>query len=209
MHRRLTCGGIALLAAALLAACAPAVYTPQQLTQLKAKETVGNVVKQSRGSFVLRSDDGREQIYRTGEMTQYLPADYRSQQDDKVRVAYREVLERSGRIKYEVLQLEALAIPERNRQLPNPIVGRIVAIGPGGYNYARQIAVRYSEAAEPLAIYLPNLDLVVLRGAQETFVSDWDSEIGREVSVTAKRIPILRGNAFLYVAQKIVLPASE
>ena len=199
---------LGIFALALLAACAPPVYTPERLRQIGALELRGAVSQQSRGSFVLKADDGSETIFRTGEMTQYLPENYRSQQDDVVRVAYHEVLERSGRVKHEVLQLEAIAVAAKNRQLPNPIVGTLVAVGPGGFNFSRQIAVRYSPEAEPVAIYLPGLDLIVLRKGKETSVSDWKELIGSEVAVTARRIPIVRGNALLYVGEKIVLPAA-
>lgn len=194
-----------LLVVVLLSACAPAIYTETQLAERGARNVTGVVVKQSRGSFVLRTDAGTEATYRTGEMTQYLPADFRSQEGDRVRVAYREVLERSGRIKLEVLQLEAVVIAEKNRQLPNPIVGSVVLIGPGSMKYARLISVRYAEGAEPLSIFIPNEFTAVSREGQEVTISDWNSLVGTEVAVTAQRVPILRGNAMNYVAQRIEL----
>lgn len=196
-------GGV--LAVALLAACAPAVYTDAQLAARGAKEVSGVVVKQSRGSFVLRTDDGREATYRTGEMTQYLPVEFRSQEADRVRVAYRDVLERSGRTKFEVLQLEALEIAERNRQLPNPIVGPIVLLGPGSMKYSRLIAVRYAEGAEPLSIFIPIDFAATFEGGKQVTIDDWDKLVGREVAVTAERVPILRGNAMHYVAKRLDL----
>lgn len=202
------CNLAIILLAALLAACAPAAYTPERLSQLGALEINGVVVKQSRGSFALRDDDGNERTFRTGEMTQYLPADYRSQEADRVRVAYQEVLGSSGRFRYVVLQLEALAVAEQNRQLPNPIVGTIVATRAGSISYARLIAVRYAETAEPLPIYLPLDGLVVLVGERPELISDWDQQVGRQVSITAERIPILRGNGLIYVAKKVVLSAA-
>lgn len=204
MHRKGIFTGTVLGLAVTLVACAPARYTPEELTRLGARESIGEVVKQSRGSFSLHAAGG-ERTFRTGEATEYLPADYRSQAGDRVRVVFREVLERSGRIKYEVLQLEALAIAAGNRQLPNPIVGRIVAIGAGSVGYARQIAVRYRDDAEPLPIYLPSEGLAVLRGEGAEEVFDWNRLIGSEVAVTAERVPIRRGNALIYVARTIVL----
>jgi hypothetical protein len=192
----------AILTFALLAACIPA-YTPEYLQQIGAKEDSGLVVKQSHGSFVLKTENGTETIFRTGQMTQYLPAKYRSGQGDSVRVAYHDVLERSGRVKHEVLQLEAITIAEQNRQLPNPIVGTVVATGHGSIDYSVRIAVRYRDDAEPLPIYLPISTVSVTRDGQPAAIAFWSSLVGSQVSVVAERIPIRRGNALIYVAKSI------
>ena len=138
-------------------------------------------------------------------MPQSPPAEFRSQEGDQVRVAYREVLERSGRTKLEVLRLEAVVIAEKNRQLPNPIVGTVLLIGPGSMKYSRLISVRYAAGMEPLAIFIPNDFTAIFSDDLPVTVDDWDKLVGSTVAVTARRVPILRGNAMNYVAERLEL----
>ena len=194
----------------ILTACAPPHYAPADLAAANAQTVQGQVVKQSLGSFVLADADGAEKIYRTGELTEYIPVGYRSQQGDTVRVAYTEVWESSGRAKLAVMQLEALNVPDANRAPAGPVEGEIVSFGKGSLSYMRSFFLRTAGREDALPVYvhdlntsvdLAEMDKVLTAGGLDA--ERWDTMLGKQFSVTMKRMPILRGNGYIYVAESI------
>lgn len=205
---RLLClGGLLVV---LLAGCAPRRYTPEDLIWLRAKSIEGVVAKQSRGSFVLQEEAGQETTFRTGEMTQYIPEGYRSQQGDKVEVIYQEVQENPARVKLVVLQLKALTVAEQNKELANPIAGEFLGLGRGSMQYYRSFFLKIPQSSDPLHLYLVASTPIEWDG--KTWTADslpaqtWEDAAGYPIEVTARRLPILRGNAYIYEAVRIVLP---
>lgn len=181
---------------ASLVACAPTQYSAEELARRKAQQIEGVVIQQSRGSFVLKDATGEEKIFRTGELTQYIPLDYRSLAGDTVRVTYQEVWEDSGKAKRAVLQLAPISIPDRNKPLPNPVQGEIVGIGKGSSRHSKSFLVKVPAQQDAIPIYIPfgNIE------AESLLTED---VIGARVEINSRRVPILRGNAYLYEAEKV------
>jgi len=189
-----------------LAACTPSQYSAADLARLDAKEVKGMVTKQSRGSFILKDRTGEERTYRTGQLTQYIPVDYRSQKGDEVRVVFQKVWERSGHLKLAVLQLAVLKVAEQNKKLPNPITGTLVATGRGSVKYAASILLKMPGKTDALPIYVPWTVKIEAEG-QSKGMNDFNLKriVGKKVQVIADRTPISRGNAYIYVANRIVM----
>ncbi|MBE0596088.1 MAG: hypothetical protein IH614_02320 [Desulfuromonadales bacterium] len=193
-----------------LAGCAQPHYTAEDLLWLRAKTVEGVVSTQSRGSFGIKDAAGEETIFRTGELTQYLPENYRSQPGDRVEVAYQEVRENSGRVKLAVLQLKALTIADANMPPTNPLQGTFLDLGRGSMQYYRSFFLQPPAGEEPLQIYLVASTPIEWDG--QTWTADslphqtWEEAIGYPVQVSVKRLPILRGNAYIYEASRLVLP---
>lgn len=194
----------------ILAACAPPHYTSADLATANARTVKGLVSKQSLGSFVLADADGNETIFRTGELTEYIPDGYRSLQGDTVRVTYTEVWESSGRAKLAVMQLEAINVPEANRAPTGPVAGEIVSFGKGSLSYMRSFYLRTAEREDALPVYvhdlntsvdLAEMDKVTPAGGLAT--ERWDDMIGKHFLVKMERMPVLRGNGYIYVAKSI------
>ncbi len=189
-----------------LAACAPPQYSAADLARLEAKQISGVVTKQSLGSFVLTEDSGTEMTFRTGQLTQYLPGDYRSLAGDRVRVAYQESWERSGRMKLSVLQLEAVEIAPANRPPTAPLGGEVVAAGRGSALYASSFLLKLPGAEEAVPIYVSAATKIVADGvdtAAEGF--DFGQIVGKKAQVTVERIPVVRGNGYILVARRLVV----
>lgn len=217
MRKALVLKGIcSLLFVFALVSCAPAQYSAADLARLGAKTVEGVVTKQSRGSFVLKDGSGTEKTYRTGQLTQYIPVDYHSQQGDKVRVVFQESWERSGDMKLAVLQLAAVKVAEQNRQLPNPIEGKVVAAGRGSSRYTASLLLKMPGRQNALPIYVSSKTKFEVHGGLKTLEPingylyaadnfDVNTIVGEKARVTAKRIAILRGNAYIYVAERVVV----
>lgn len=196
-----------ILGLALVVGCVPRQYSQEDLASRGAKDVQGVVTKQSRGSFVLKDDFGGEQIYRTGELTQYIPVDYRSLEGDQVRVVFEEVWERSGRLKLAVLQLELVELAEENQPLASPVTGEIVAVDRGSAKFVKSILLKIADMEEALPIYVSPQAIIQLDGetrSAEEFA--FENLVGRKVSVSAEREPIFRGNAYIYATKHIVAP---
>jgi hypothetical protein len=138
-----------------LLGCAPAQYSAEELSQRNAQHIEGVITEQSRGSFVLKDTEGEEKIFRTGELTQYMPPVYRSLEGDTVRVTYQEVWENSGKAKRAVLQLAPIVIPDKNKPLPNPIQGEIVGLGKGSSRHSKSLLVKVPGEQDAILIYIP------------------------------------------------------
>jgi len=177
----------------LLVSCGHPQYRPEDLAARDGKEIRGVVSKQGRGTFLLAGQDGVENKYCTGEMTQYLPEDYRSQEGDSVRVVFTESWENTGKLKRTVLQLEAVSIPEKNLARQE-IAGEIVAVGRGSARHSRSISVKSPADAEALPIYIPFYTPV------DTMLTANRDLVGKKVKVNLRRIPIYRGNGYIYEA---------
>ena len=78
---------IAIVIVCVLSACAPK-YSNEDLSKLNDKKITGTITKQSLGSFVLKDEEGKEKTYRTGQLTEYMPTDYRSSREDVVEVTF-------------------------------------------------------------------------------------------------------------------------
>ena len=197
-----------ILVPVVLTACAPPQYSAADLASLQAKEVRGVVTKQSRGSFILKDSGGKEETYRTGQLTQYMPVEYRSQEGDEVRVAFKESLENTGRLKRSVLQLEALEVAPRNKQLANPIDGEVVATGHGSALYPSSFLLKRAGEEDSMPVYVAMQAKIVVDGKETQVVDGFSFSrlVGKQVKVTAERLPIFRGNAYIYVAQRIVAP---
>jgi hypothetical protein len=184
--------------------CAPVEYSAQDLALRGAKQIEGVVTKQSRGSFVLKDTAGEEKTFRTGELTQYMPPDYRSLDGDTVRVAYAESFQNSGKLKRSVLQLAPIHIPDKNKQLPNPIRGEIVRVGKGSAQHWNSLLVQIPGREDALPIYNPSYASIPIEinGKPGPLPAEI---VGKHAEVIARRIPILRGNSYLYEAEKIAI----
>lgn len=187
-------GPLVVLVASLVG-CAPAQYSTEELSRRNAQQIEGVVTEQSRGSFVLKDTTGEEKIFRTGELTQYIPPDYRSLAGDTVRVTYQEVWEDSGKVKRAVLQLAPISIPDKNRPLTNPIQGEIVSVGKGSSRHSKSFLLKVPSHQDAIPIYIPF-------GSEAETMSREDV-IGAKVEVISRRVPIIRGNAYLYEAEKV------
>ena len=189
--------------------CGPARYDKADLADPKVKEIRGVVIKQSLGSIVLQDDGGMEKTLRTGECTQYIPDDYRSQQGDRVRVAFREVVGRSDVTKkiFAVLQLEALEIPDYNQPLPNPIEGVVLRYKYGSASHFRKMFIKLTGSEDEIPIYIHVKAEINDHGKQwEVNSSGLNKLIGKMVQVDGKRIPIARGNGYIYETYLITVP---
>jgi hypothetical protein len=188
----------------LAAGCGPARYTREDIKRLGAKEATGVIVKPSHGSFVMKNETGMEETYRTQQKTQYIPDDYRTLEGDRVRVAYQEIMERSGRAKLAVLQLEALDIPAKNRPAESPVAGTVTYTDTRNYIHVRPDGA--PEASEPLILLFRSASSVledktatppISYGAPTVAV--WERlPVGTRVWVDFVREPILRGNGYYY-----------
>jgi len=189
-----------------LLSCAPPHYSAEALAARHAQTSSGVVVKQSRGSFILREATGEEILFRTGELTEYIPPDYRSQQGDDVSVTYEEVRERSGRAKLAVLQLESLQVAAANLPLASPLTGTVVGIGKGSYRHAVSLLVRPQGAETTVQVYIPrNCPVTLDRGVFFDGTTDpgWSRLTGSTAEIALERVPIYRGNAYLYQATAV------
>ena len=190
-------GLMAIMIVSLLG-CAPTQYSEEELSQRNAQQIEGVITEQSRGSFVLKDAQGEEKIFRTGELTQYIPPDYRSLADDTVRVTYQEVWENSGKAKRAVLQLAPISIPDQNKALLNPIQGEIVGLGKGSSRHSKSFLVKVPGQQDAMLIYIPFGNIEVNSMLTEDI-------IGAKVEIVSKRVPILRGNAYIYEAEKVAV----
>jgi hypothetical protein len=187
----------------LAAGCGPVRYAKEDLSRLGAKEVSGVIVKPSHGSFVLKSDAGVEETYRTQQKTQYIPEDYRSLEGDRVRVAYQEIMERTGRAKLAVLQLEALEIPAKNRPAPSPVTGTVTYADTRNYIHVRPDGA--PGTSEPLVLLFRSASSVLEDKTATPPISGvptlavWERlPVGTRVWVDFVREPILRGNGYYY-----------
>lgn len=191
----------------IFSGCVPRQYSPEDLQHLNAKKENGVVIQQSRGSFALITSTGEETTYRTGELTQYIPENYRSQEGDRVQVTYQEIWERSGRIKYAVLQLGAISVPDENKALANPLSGIIVSVNRGSAQYAKTILLKLPNREEALPLYVsPNTDLIIDGNIIPTENYNFAGLIDRNARIISSRKPIFRGNAYIYVIDKLEIP---
>lgn len=184
---------LSLLVALLLNACAAPHYRPEDLSGRKAREVKGMVARQGRATFMLAEEGGGENKYCTGEMTEYLPAGFRSQDGDRVRVVFVESWENNGKLKRTVLQLEALGLAPGNEGLAE-ITGELLSTGFGSYLYSKRLMVRREGAEEAMVVYVKSSSPVAaLLEARRDLV-------GRQVRIELKREPIYRGNGYVYEA---------
>lgn len=174
-----------------IVSCGLPQYTAYDLEAKGAKEIQGVVSKEGRGTFLLTDSTGVENKYCTGQMTQYIPPDYRSQEGDTVRVAFSESIERSGKTKRTVLQLESVAIPEKNKALPH-ISGEIVSTGRGSSRHSLSIVLRDIDGNDSFPIYIR------APSAANSMLNYREDLVGKEISVDLRRVPIFRGNAYIY-----------
>ncbi len=182
---------------------APVVSSAQDLAQRGAKQIEGVVTKQSRGSFILKDAAGEEKTFRIGKRTQYLPADYRSLDGDTVRVGYVESFGNTGKLKRSVLQIAPIAIADKNQPLPNPIRGEIVRYGKASSHYWDSLLVQIPGQEDAIIIYLPNDTIPIeINGKPGTLPG---KVAGKRAEIVARRIPIKRGNAYLYEAEKVAI----
>lgn len=188
--------GLMALVVVSLFGCAPAQYSAEELSQRKAQQIEGVVTEQSRGSFVLKDAAGEEKIFRTGQLTQYIPPDYRSLAGDTVRVTYQEVWEASGKAKRAVLQLAPLSIPDKNKPLSNPVQGKVVSIGKGSSRHSKSFLLKVPDRQDAIPFYIRSGNIEA-----ESLVTE--EVIGAAVEIVSRRVPILRGNAYLYEAEKV------
>jgi hypothetical protein len=190
-----------------LLGCAPVEYSAQDLAQRGAKQVEGVVTKQSRGSFVLKDTAGEEKIFRTGELTQYMPPDYRSLDGDTVRVTYEESFQDSGKLKRSVLQLAPMHIPDKNKQWPNPIRGEIIRVGKGSVQHSNSLLMQLPGQQDATPIYIPfDKVLIEINGKPGALPAE---VTGKRAEITARRIPIYRGNGYLYEAEKITITDNQ
>lgn len=195
-----------LILALAMVGCVKRDYSPADLKTLDAKKDRGIVIEQSLGSFILMNDSGKETLYRTGELTQYIPLGYRSQKDDQVRVVYQEIWESSGRVKKAVLQLEALTVPEKNKQLSSPVQGQILGVGRGSMRFSNVLLIKTSGNEEAIPLYVSRSTTV--KSSKKTDLAeklDLRSYTEKSAEVFFRREPIFRGNAYIYVAEEIVI----
>lgn len=191
-----------------LPACAPPHYTAADLATQNARYTEGTVVKQSRGSFILRDNAGAERTFRTGQLTQYIPENYRSLEGDRVKVSYKEIWESSGLAKLAVLQLQSLAVAPQNRPLENPLTGTIVGVGRGSSSHVASLIIRPQNSPSAVQVYLL-FNGKVLLGKDSFFGSDpnpsWSRLVGYTAETNVERVPILRGNGYIYQTKAVLL----
>lgn len=190
------------------AGCAPN-YSSQDLNRMNAIETIGIVTEQSRGSFVLQQESGEERIFRTSQSTQYVPENFRSQKDDKVKVTFIEIMEHSGKIKSSVMKLEALEVAPQNIPPSEPIVGVILSTARGSSRHVTSILVEENDTENRYNIYVPSMSNVLKREGNSSYLNvdkyQWYNAKGKKVAVKIKNTPILRGNGYVYEAVELIL----
>lgn len=200
--------------ALIVSACSPKQYTETDLKELNAKTVKGVVTKQSRGSFIVKDKAGEEFLLNTGQSTQYIPALYRSQINDEVRVTFHESWRSNGQLLRAVLQLESIYVPEDNLAPSEPLNGTIVAIQKGSTKYETSIILQTKSKEDPYLIYIPKTNNVLkVNGKIISFSSSHYTNsrksypfadlIGGETQVSIKHAPILRGNAYVFEAVEI------
>jgi hypothetical protein len=128
-------------------------------------------------------------------LTQYIPLNYRSLAGDTVRVTYQEVWEDSGKVKRAVLQLAPISIPDTNKPLSNPVQGEIVGVGKGSSRHSKSFLLKVPDRQDAIPIYIPF-------GSEAESLSREDV-VGAKVEISSRRVPIIRGNAYLYEAEKV------
>lgn len=191
-----------------LSSCAPAKYTEADLTAQYARFTEGIVVKQSLGSFILKDQAGEEMLFRTGELTQYIPENYRSLKGDTVKVAYKEIRQTYGREKRAVLQLHSVTVAPQNLPLANPLTGKIVDIGRGSMTHFASIIVKPDNSDLVFQVYILVNSKVMLDDKpffNGTVDPEWSRLKGYFAKVEVERVPVLRGNGYIYQTSNIVV----
>lgn len=195
-----------LLMVVLIASCSPANYSAQDLERLQAKSVYGEITTQSRGSFSLTDKSGDKKTYRTGERTQYIPQNYRSQKDDSVRISFREIRESSGRVKLVVLQLESINIPEKNMAPGKPLKGVIVSVERGSTRHAKSFFLKVDSSENAYRVYIPTgskANISVDGKPLDTVNSRWEELVGKKTEIKVVHAPILRGNGYIYETDEV------
>ena len=113
-----------------------------------------------------------------------------------MRVSYVESRKKKGVPKRIVMQLEALEIPERNRALTE-ITGKIIAFNSETFLYSERISIKASPKERPLRVYIRDESLAEYRLDSKARV------IYRRVTVKLRRLPMFRGNGYVYKAEDI------
>jgi hypothetical protein len=180
----------------LLSACAAPHYRPADLANRNAKEVKGVVATQGRAIFMLTEDGGETNKYCTGEMTEYLPSGFRSQEGDQVRVVFVESWEKNGKLKRTVLQLEALGVAPGNEGLTE-ITGELISIGYGSFLYGKRVMVRQEGAQEAMVVYVKSSSPVA------PLLESRRDLVGRKIKIELQRVPIYRGNGYVYEAAQL------
>lgn len=182
-------------------------YKLEDLKALNTKEVQGTIVKQGRGYFILKDESGSEETYRTGRITQYIPANYIPLEGDKVRAAIQEVwkyLDRPVVYKKVVYQVEPLQVAEKNKPIPNPVKGTITGLGPDAGSYSECLMLDIWEES-PLIMHVSLWETEVDVYGKKTTAEyiNWRASIGKKVEIIAKREAVRRLNGYIYVAEKI------
>ena len=194
--------------AILLIACGGSrQYTQEDLEKLNTKKVQGTIVKNARGYFVMKGESGKEDIYRTGRVTQYIPTNYIPLEGDLVKTSIQEVwkyLDRPVVDKRVVYQVEALQLAEKNKPLSNPIKGIIKGFGPESRGYSRSLLIDISEDS-PLIMHVSSWATKVHVYGKSTLAENiiWSASVDKEVEVIAKREAVRRQSGYIYVAEKI------
>lgn len=200
-----------ILSALLLGACA-AHYSAADLAARNARFTEGTVVKQSLGSFILKDQAGKEILFHTGQLTQYIPEGYRSLKGDTVKVAYQEVSPSYGRVKRAVLQLQSLHVAAQNLPPSKPLCGKIVAIGRGSANHSVSILIKPADSDLAVPVYL-FFNCKITLNSKPFFTGtadpEWRRLQGYSATVKLERIPVLRGNGYIFQTKSVVLTTSS
>lgn len=196
MHRILA----ALVVLLTAVACGMPQYTKEDLSRMGVKETTGVVAKGSRGYFLL-AGDAEERLFRTWQKTQYIPESYRPLDGDRIRVAYQEILARSGRAKLAVMQLEALEVAAANQPLVGPVTGTLVQ---RSQMFDIYVLPEGAGPGEKPLVFRVRPDAEVKLKTPRTMGTPDAQTLSDLIPLNAKvwvdftREPILRGNGYYY-----------
>ncbi|MEN8140133.1 MAG: hypothetical protein ABFR97_02815 [Thermodesulfobacteriota bacterium] len=135
---------------------------------------IGVVSKSGRGSFILRTEAGKEKTFNTGRGTKYEPANFRAREGDKVQVTFYDKAHRDRTIQ-AVSKLKLLKLNPNFKEPANPAMGTIKEAGRRAFN-----------------IYIPEIKkswkFEIARGWKKT-PKDWTPAADEKVKVTYKKVP--------------------
>jgi len=180
-------------------------YDAGEIANFATGKTSGVITKQSRGSFMLKEASGEERRFETMRATSFVPAQYRTQEGDKVEVVYQELWKDTSGPGFRVMQVKSIEAAPDNEIFKNPLKGEIVSMAGGSAQYVTSVILKLSDKNVGVQVYLPRSMISFGKDKKRIFPNEiaWDLAVGKKAKIQAHKAPMNIGNSYVYVVDEI------